>query len=145
MLRQIISITGKPGLYKILSQGNRAIIVEDISTKRRMPVQARDRVVSLGDIAMYTDGEDLPLAKILDRAYKHYDGAAVDVRALMADGRIRDEFALIVPDFDRDRVYDNDLKKFFTWYNLLTEAGYKDFEASEDKTKASSDDTAAAE
>ncbi|MDE5795589.1 MAG: DUF5606 domain-containing protein [Muribaculaceae bacterium] len=135
MLRQIISITGKPGLYKILSQGNRAIIVEDISTKRRMPVQARDRVVSLGDIAMYTDGEDLPLAKILDRAYKHYEGATVDVRALMADGRIRDEFALIVPDFDRDRVYDNDLKKFFTWYNLLTAAGYKDFDSSESKTK----------
>ncbi|MDE6670343.1 MAG: DUF5606 domain-containing protein [Muribaculaceae bacterium] len=135
MLRQIISITGKPGLYKILSQGNRAIIVEDISTKRRLPVQARDRVVSLGDIAMYTDGEDLPLAKILDRAYKHYEGAKVDVKALMADGRIRDEFALIVPDFDRDRVYDNDLKKFFTWYNLLTEAGYKDFDSSESKTK----------
>ncbi|MDE6842933.1 MAG: DUF5606 domain-containing protein, partial [Muribaculaceae bacterium] len=86
MLRQIISITGKPGLYKILSQGNRNIIVEDISTKRRMPVQARDRVVSLGDIAMYTEEEDLPLAKILDRAYKHYEGATVDVKSLIADG-----------------------------------------------------------
>ncbi|MDE6680739.1 MAG: DUF5606 domain-containing protein [Muribaculaceae bacterium] len=139
MLRQIISITGKPGLYKILSQGNRNIIVEDISTKRRMPVQARDRVVSLGDIAMYTEEEDLPLAKILDRAYKHYEGATVDVKSLIADGRIRDEFALIVPDFDRDRVYDNDLKKFFTWYNLLTEAGYKDFEASEGKTNAATE------
>lgn len=139
MLRQIISITGKPGLYKILSQGNRNIIVEDISTKRRMPVQARDRVVSLGDIAMYTEEEDLPLAKILDRAYKHYEGATVDVKSLIADGRIRDEFALIVPDFDRDRVYDNDLKKFFTWYNLLTEAGYKDFETSEGKTNAAAE------
>lgn len=138
MLRQIISITGKPGLFKILSHGNRTIIVEDLVSKRRFPVQARDRVVSLGDIAMYTDAEDLPLGQILDRAYTHYEGKPVDLKEVVERGALRDEFAAIVPDFDRDRVYDNDLKKFFTWYNVLVEAGYNKFAEDKDKPKDAS-------
>lgn len=133
MLRQIISITGKPGLFKILSQGKRNIIVEDVTDGRRFPVQARDRVVSLGDIAMYTEGDDKPLGQIFDLAYAHYNGGQVDVKALLDGGKIREEFAAILPDFDRDRIYDTDLKKFFTWYNILTKSGMKKFTADENK------------
>lgn len=127
MLREIISITGKPGLYKILTQGKRTIIVEELDNSKRFPVMARDKVVSLGDIAMYTRGEDLPLGKILDKAYAHYEGKTVDVKELAAKGALREEFAKIVPDYDADRVYDTDIKKFFTWYNLLVNAGMSKF------------------
>ncbi|MDE7161088.1 MAG: DUF5606 domain-containing protein [Muribaculaceae bacterium] len=126
-LREIISITGKPGLYKILSQGTRMLLVEELSGKKRQPVGPREKVVSLGDIAMYTDSEDLPLGIILDRLYEKHGGEKIDVKGLIAAGGLRDAFAEVVADFDRDRVYDSDIKKLFTWYNILTEAGYSDF------------------
>lgn len=127
MLRQILAITGKPGLFKIISQGNRMLLVEDLKSKKRLPVHSRDKVVSLGDIAMYTDQGDKPLGEILDLVYARNEGKTIDVKALLAEGKLRDEFAEVIPDFDRERVYDNDIKKLFTWYNLLTEEGFTKF------------------
>ncbi len=134
-LREIIQITGKPGLYKIIAQGNRMLLTEDITSKKRQPVGDRDKVVSLGDIAMYTDSEDLPLGTILDRLYEKHEGKPIDVKALMAAGGLRDAFAEVVNDFDRERVYDTDIKRLFNWYNLLIGAGYKDFEVKEEEVE----------
>ncbi len=126
MLREILSITGRPGLFKIVSQGNRMIIVENITTKARSAAHERDKIVSLGDIAMYTEGDDLPLGQILQRLYDAEKGAQVEFKSL--DGNaLREKFAAIVPDFDRDRVHVSDIKKLFSWYNLLTAAGYDKF------------------
>lgn len=132
MLREILAITGKPGLFRIVSQGNRMLLVEDLKTKKRFPALSRDKVVSLGDIAMYTDSGDKPLGEILDLVYARNDGKAIDVKQLIADGKLRDEFEAVIPDFDKDRVYDNDIKKLFTWYNILLEAGMTKF-TEEDK------------
>lgn len=126
-LREIISISGKPGLFKIVSQGNRTLLVEDVTSHKRLPIGARDKVMSLGDIAMYTDAEDLPLGEILDRLFEKHEGKAIDVKGVTEAGKLRDTFAEVVPDFDRERVYDTDIKKLFKWYNLLTAAGYSDF------------------
>lgn len=126
MLKEILSITGKPGLYKILTPGKRTLLVEDLKSKKRFPLGSRDRVVCLGDIAMYTTGEDLPLGEILDRVYNVEEGKLIDVKALDTDG-LREEFAKAVEDFDRDRVYPSDIKKLFTWYNLLVSEGYTKF------------------
>lgn len=115
MLREILSITGKPGLFRIVSQGNRMLVVEELKTKKRFPAHSRDKVVSLGDIAMYTDSGDKPLGEILDLVYAHNGGKAIDVKQLVSDGRLREEFEAVIPDFDKDRVYDNDIKKLFTW------------------------------
>lgn len=131
MLRTILSITGKPGLFKIISQGNRMLVVEDMLTKKRMPVHARDKVVSLGDIAMYTEGEDKPLGEILDLVYENMKGQPIDVKALNNDG-LRGKFAEILPDFDRERVYPSDIKKLFTWYNILIGAGFTEFVTKEE-------------
>lgn len=131
MLRTILSITGKPGLYKIVSHGNRMLVVEDITSKKRTPVHARDKVVSLGDIAMYTEGDDKPLGEILDLVYAHENGGKIDVKSLSTDG-LREKFGEILSDFDRDRVYPSDIKKLFLWYNLLLDAGFTEF-AGEDK------------
>lgn len=126
MLKDILSITGKPGLYKILSSGKRTLVVEDLVSKKRFPLGQRDRVVCLGDIAMYTVGEDLPLNVILDKLFEVESGNAVDVKSMDTEA-LRNEFAKAVPDFDRERVYPTDIKKLFNWYNLLISQGFSKF------------------
>lgn len=133
MLKEILSITGKPGLYRIITPGKRTLLVEDLVSKKRFPLGARDRVVCLGDIAMYTIGEDLPLDKILDRVYAIEEGKRIDVKSMDND-MLREEFAKAVEDFDRDRVYPSDIKKLFNWYNLLISEGYTKF--TEDEANA---------
>lgn len=139
MLREILSITGKPGLFKLIRQGHGTLIVEDIATKKRFPAHSRDKVVSLGDIAMYTFEDNVALGEILDKVYEVNKGEKVDVAALVKDGKIRETFAEILPDFDRDRVYDNDIKKLFTWYNLLLAAGYTKFTEEEETEEEEKD------
>lgn len=126
MLKKIISITGKPGLYQILSQGRGTLIVEDVESKRRLPVHTRDQVVSLGDISMYTESGDTPLGEILDKVYARFEGKPVDVKA-MDSAALHGTFGEIVEDYDRDRVRDNDIKKLFKWYNLLLASGMTRF------------------
>ena len=127
MLREILAITGKPGLFRIVSQGNRMLVVEDLKSKKRFPAHSRDKVVSLGDISMYTDSGDKPLGEILDLVYAKNEGKTVDVKKLITEGNLRLEFESILPDFDQDRVYDNDIKKLFSWYNILVEEGMTRF------------------
>ncbi|MBD5176259.1 MAG: DUF5606 domain-containing protein [Bacteroides sp.] len=140
MLRTILAITGKPGLFKIISHGNRMLLVEDLVSKKRTPVHGRDKAVSLGDIAMYTEGDDKPLSEILDLVYAYQNGEKIDVKALDNDA-LRAKFGEILPDFDRDRVYPSDIKKLFTWYNILLEAGFTKFteEANEEEAEDASE------
>lgn len=135
MLRKIISITGKSGLFKIISHSANRLIVEGLSDGRRFPVSARDRIISLGDIAMYTEGDDKPLGEILDLLYARQEGKPVD------DGTIGDNeacatlFAEVLPDYDRDRVYPTDIKKLFVWYNMLIGSGFARFTEEKEEEK----------
>lgn len=138
MLREILSITGKPGLFKIVTPGKRTLVVEEMTSKKRFPLGQRDRVVCLGDIAMYTVGEDLPLGEILDRVYAVEEGKPVDVKSMDNDA-LREEFAKAVEDFDRDRVYPSDIKKLYNWYNLLISQGYTKF--TEDEPEENKEET----
>ena len=142
MLREILAITGKPGLFKILSHNGRTLIVEELLTGKRFPVSARDKVVSLGDIAMYTESDDKPLGEILDLIYQKEDGKTLDIKELAKTGSLKERFALYLPDFDRDRVHDSDIKKLFTWYNLLVEQGFTKFteESENDRKEENSED-----
>lgn len=146
MLREIISITGKPGLFRLLSQGKGTLIVEEIGTGRRFPAMGRDKVVSLGDIAMYTESGDTPLGEILDKVYEFQQGKPIDVKTLAGEkGALKQKFGEIVADFDRDRVHDSDIKKLFTWYNLLTANGFTKFSEEgekEDESEQTEENTA---
>lgn len=146
MLREILSITGRPGLFKIVSSTSKMLIVEDVKTKKRTPAHQRERIISLGDVAMYTEGEDLPLDEILDRLYANMDGKPVDIKALEKekDG-LRDKFAEFVRDYDRERVHTSDIRKLFQWYNILVEAGFTKFKEEEPKEEenAAADETPA--
>lgn len=127
MLREILAITGKPGLFKIISHGNKMLIVEELGSKKRFPASSRDKVVSLGDIAMYTDSGDKPLGEILDLVYSYNKGNKIDVKELVKSNGLKDEFEAILPDYDKERVYPTDIKKLFTWFNILIENGYTKF------------------
>ena len=119
-----------PGLYKLVSRAKNSLIVEILDeTHRRIPAFASDRITSLADIAMYTEGDDVPLAKVLENLKKLEEGkpASIDFKKAKGD-ELRDYFAKVLPDFDRERVHNSDIKKLIQWYNILVANGITDFE-----------------
>ena len=129
MLKTILAISGKPGLYKLISQAKNMLIVETVSAeKKRVPVYASDKVISLGDIAMYTDAEEVPLAEVLEAVTKKENGAVASLDYKKASQQeLVDFMAAVLPNFDRDRVHTSDIKKLIQWYNILVNAGETDF------------------
>ena len=129
MLKTILSISGKPGLYKLISQGKNMLIVETIdATKKRFPAYGNEKIISLADIAMYTNDSEVPLRDVL-RSIKEKENAAIDsidVKKATSE-QLREYLAEVLPDFDRDRVYTNDIKKLILWYNILVSNGITDF------------------
>lgn len=137
MLKKILAITGKPGLYKLLSQGNNMLIVESLSDKRRMPAYNRDKIVSLGEIAMYTnDGGEKPLREVLSSIQTKENGAVAPVDVKADEATLRDYMLQIMPDYDEERVRVSDIRKLLSWYNLLISTGNSDFSEEEPKDKA---------
>lgn len=135
MFKRIVSISGKPGLYKLVSQGKNMLIVENIANGKRTPAYAHDKVVSLADISMYTTDSDIPLADVLENVKKVTDGQPVDAKS-MSDAQIREYFKTILPNYDEERVYTTDIRKLFSWYNQLIAGGvteFKDNEIAEDQ------------
>ena len=132
MLKNILSITGKPGLYKLVSQGNNMLIVESLIDGKRIPTYARDKIVSLGEISMYTMGDDIALSEVLTKLGEKegLKPAAIDPKKADND-QLRDFFAEVLPEFDRDRVYPSDIRKLIQWYNILIGAGITDFSVEE--------------
>lgn len=133
MLKNVLSISGRPGLYRLVNRGKNMLIVESIATKKRMPAYAHDKIISLGDITMYTIDDDVPLGTVLENVKAKNNAQIIDIKAIGNDDAIREYFAEILPDFDREKVYTSDIKKLFTWYNQLIEAGITDF-ADNDET-----------
>ncbi|MBM6993908.1 MAG: DUF5606 domain-containing protein [Prevotella sp.] len=130
-METILSIAGKPGLFKLVSRGKATLIVETIDdTHRRMPAFATDRVTSLGDIAMYTDADDIALWEVLTKLGEKENLKASSLNYKKCSGKeLREYFAEVLPNFDQDRVHDSDIKKLLQWYNILVENGLTDFKA----------------
>ena len=132
MLKNILSITGKPGLYKLVSQGNNMLIVESLIDGKRIPTYARDKIVSLGEISMYTMGDDIALSEVLTKLGEKEGLKLASIDPKKADNdELRDFFGEVLPDFDRDRVYPSDIRKLVQWYNILVGAGITDFTVEE--------------
>ena len=131
MLKTILAISGKPGLYRLVSRGNRSLVVESLdAAKKRQPAFGTDRIISLADIAMYTDDEEVPLRQVLNNIKKKQEGKAVtdiDLKTASKD-QLFQFMADVLPQFDRDRVHTSDVKKLIQWYNILIENGVTDFE-----------------
>lgn len=135
MKHTILSISGKPGLYKLVSRGKANLIVETLDENhKRLPVFASDRITSLNDIAMYSDSDDVPLVTVLANLFKEEKGkeASIDYKKCKSK-ELRDYFAKVLPNFDQDRVHDSDIKKLLQWYNILVKNGITDFEETVDE------------
>ena len=120
-LSGVISISGKPGLYKVIAQGKNNIIVESIIDSKRFPAYTTDRVSALEDISIYTYDGDVPLKDVFSSILKKQDGKEApshkeDVSVLI------DFIQEILPNYDEDRVYPSDIKKLVQWYNMLLKA-----------------------
>ncbi|MDE5560648.1 MAG: DUF5606 domain-containing protein [Bacteroidaceae bacterium] len=130
MLETILAISGKPGLYRLVNRGNRSLIVETLDAqKKRMPAFGTDKIISLADIAMYTDEEEVPLRKVLKSIYDMEGGkpASIDYRKAGSE-ELAGFMAKVLPNYDREHVYPSDMKKLVQWYNILIENGITDFE-----------------
>ena len=130
MLETILAISGKPGLFKLVSRGNRNLIVESIDAqKKRFPAFAADKIISLADIAMYTDEKEVPLREVLNniKAKEAGKAASIDYRKASKD-ELYAYLGEVLPNFDGDRIYSSDIKKLIQWYNILIENGLTDFD-----------------
>jgi hypothetical protein len=128
-METILSIAGKPGLYKLVSRGKMNLIVEAIDdTHRRMPAFSTDRVTSLGDIAMYTDADDIALWEVLVKLGEKEGLKPTSLKYKKCSSKeLRAYFSEVLPNFDQDRVHDSDIKKLLQWYDILVNNGYTDF------------------
>ena len=130
MEQTILSISGKPGLYKLVSRGKTNLIVEKVDeTHKRLPIFASDSVTSLNDIAIYTESDDIPLTKVFSNIFKEENGKALSLNYKKCSSKeLRDYFANVLPEYDRDRVHDSDIKKLMQWYDILVNNGITDFD-----------------
>ena len=130
MEKTILSISGKPGLFVLVSRGRSTLIVETMDEqKKRFPVGLRDRVTSLSDVSMYTDDEDVPLFTVFKNIYEKLEGKPIEWDIKKASAKKMEEFMeMALPSYDRDRVYPNDMRKLAQWYNILIKNGCTDFE-----------------
>jgi hypothetical protein len=136
MLKEILTVSGKPGLYRMVSQGKNMMILESLTDKRRIPAYNRDKVISLGDISMYSVETETPLYQVLNgvKAKEEGNPVSIDLHKATPDD-LRAYMVEILPDFDRSRVYPTDIKRMLNWYNTLLSVGITDFDPKKEENK----------
>lgn len=144
MIKKILAISGKPGLYKLVSRGNKSLIVETVDAqKKRIPAFGADRVVSLGDISIYTnDDSEVSLASVFESIKQHYGNKPLDLSPKKASqDDIIAFFTEVLPNYDTDRVRVSDMRKVLSWYNILTADGITEFESKEEEETTEGEET----
>jgi len=136
MLKEIVSISGKPGLYKMISQGKNIVIVESLIDGKRIPAFTKDKIISLKDISIFTDSKEISLGEVLEKIKVKENGNLCSIPSKSDNDMLRNYMAEIVPDYDRNRVYPNDIRKIIYWYNILIDKQITDFiETSQEENK----------
>jgi hypothetical protein len=142
ILKDILAISGEPGLFKFIAQGKNAIIVEHLETKKRSSAYGSAKVSSLEDIAIFTDKEDIPLSKVFNIIFeKENGGPTIDSKA--DNVKLKSWFEGILPDYSKDKVYASDIKKVALWYNILHKLNLLVKEEPESEPKTDAEETAA--
>lgn len=127
MLKEILSITGKPGLFKLISQGKNMLVVESLIDGKRIPAYTKDKVVSLGDIAIFTESTEIPLGQVLENLKLKVNGALCSIDTKADNDILRKFMGEVLPEYDRERVYPSDIRKVLAWYNILINAKITNF------------------
>lgn len=139
MLSEILSITGRPGLYKLISTNKNMNIVESLADGKRVPVYAQEKVVALSDVSIYTQSGDTPLREVLKKIKEKEEGKQVSLGSKPSGKELFAYLGELLPDYSRDSVYAGDVKKIISWYNILTEHNI-DLEEAEKTVESSSDE-----
>lgn len=117
-LKDIIAISGEPGLFRFIAQGKNAIIVEHLETKKRSSAYSSAKVSSLEEISIFTDKEDMPLSKVFDLIFeKEKGGPSIDSKSEV--NKLKSYFEVVLPEYAKEKVYPSDIKKMIQWYNIL--------------------------
>jgi hypothetical protein len=130
-LKDIIVISGQGGLFRYISQGRNSVIVENLSDHKRTTIPATTKISMLDNIAIFTENDDIPLCEVFRKIQEQENGSAA-IPHKSPDAELKEYFAEIVSEYDKDRVYVSDIRKIVMWYNLLCELGITDFETSEE-------------
>jgi hypothetical protein len=139
-LKEIMSISGYPGLFQLVSQGRSGLIVESLIDKKRTNIPPTAKISAMSDIAVFTDGEDVPLRVVLQTIKEKSDGAAAIDPKSVKEEEVREYFAEILPTYDKSRVYFSDIKKIILWYNLLQKNNMLDFEVQAEDVEKKEDE-----
>lgn len=131
-LSKVLSISGKPGLFKLVSQTKNGALIESLIDGKRQQAFAKEKISSLEDISIFTTDEDVPLSKVFKEIFKKEEGKECinpksDTKELVS------YMKEVLPNVDVERVYTSDMKKLFTWYNLLNEKGLIDLNEKEEE------------
>ena len=135
MLKKILSISGKPGLYKLVSTSKTITLVESLIDGKRLPIYPQEKIVSLGEIAIYTSEEEVPLKDVLVKIKENEDGGKISDDKKSSNADLFSYFGTVLPNYDKEKVYASDIKKIVNWYNLLIENEI-DFETENKEEKA---------
>ena len=122
-LKDILAISGQPGLFRYIAQSRNGVIVESLLDGKRSNASASSRVSALTEISMFTEGEDIPLAEVFTKMYA-YTGGKAAISHKESNDRLKEFFGAVITDYDRERVHVSDIKKAVSWFNLLVEAGF---------------------
>ncbi len=140
-LDKILSIGGKPGLYKLLTQTRAGFVGESLLDGKRVTVSLRNNVSVLSEIAIYTLEEEVPLREVFQKIFEKENGGKTSIGHKEDKIKLEEYFFEILPNYDEDRVYASDIKKIIQWYNILNDHGIKDFsDTSNDDDKASEEE-----
>lgn len=140
MLKKILSISGRPGLYKLISYGKNMLLVEGLNDNRRFPVHSRERVMSLGDISIFTTGEDIALSQVFENVGKKFENKAIDAKSYSTPDQLHKFMGSVLENWDADRVHNSDIKKIISWYNILIGAGITEFADQEEEAEAEAEE-----
>lgn len=127
-LEKILSITGKPGLYELVTQTRTGFVAESLLDGKRITVGMRNNVSVLSEIAIYTLDKELPLREVFLKIQVKEKGGKTSVGHKAEKIKLEEYFFEVLPDYDEDRVYASDIKKIIQWYNLLHDKGITDFD-----------------
>lgn len=136
MLKEILSIPGKPGLFKLVSQGKNMLIVESLVDGKRIPTYSKDKAVSLGDIAIFTEDAEIPLGQVFESLKAKENGQICSIDPKADNDTLRKFMGEILPEYDRERVYPSDIRKLLTWYNILIKCNITTFITVEETVEA---------
>ncbi len=132
--REILAISGQPGLFRYIAQGAHGIIVESLADGKRMNASGSAKVSALGEIAIFTDEGEVSLSDVFTSMFKRSGGKEA-LSAKSSPELLKAHFAEVLPTYDRDRVHVSDMKKAVAWYNALIAAGMTDFSLPEEQAE----------